>query len=510
MQTPENRAEIKRLFHAEHLTMNTIAEKLGIHHDTVRAALEVGRFHPKVVFRSSELDPYVPFIIKNLEEIPKLRSTRLFQMLGDRGYRGSVQQLRRRVRELRPRVVRAFLPQTVFAGEQAQVDWGHFGTLTVGKAIRKLSCFVMVLAYSRLLYARFVFDQSMENFLQSHVDGFHFFGGVPRVIRYDNLKAAVIERFGQAIRFNPTLLEMAGHYRFRPSACNPFSGHEKGRVERNIRYIRDNFFAGRSFANLADANVQLRAWLDGICNLRSWPDDRQRRVIDVWHEEQERLLPLPEHDYAVEHPRPVSSGKLPYIRFDLNDYSIPYKLVQKPLSLVVSEHLIRILDGQAEVARHVRAYGAGERIRNEAHFAGLYDQKPGAEMNDGRAFIVKAIPDAEKLFELMISQGVPLGASTGKLISLLDEYGITATREAVKEAVTRETPRVAFIAMRLAERDRGRRGPPSVPLVLPDRPDVRNISVTHHDLADYDQLFNSAEDEPTHAIEQGDLHDNRP
>lgn len=492
MLPPETKAEIKRLFFAEHLTMNTIAAKLGVHHDTVKAAIEVERFHPRLVFRSSQLDAYVPFIRQTLEDFPKLRATRLFQMLQSRGYRGSVQQLRRRVRELRPRVIRAFLPQTVFAGEQAQVDWGHFGTLTVGKAIRRLSCFVMVLAYSRLLYARFVFDQSMENFLQCHVDGFRFMGGVPRQVRYDNLKSAVIERFGQAIRFNPTLLELAGHYRFRPSACNPYSGHEKGRVERNVRYIRDSFFAGRHFASLADANKQLAAWLSEICNARPWPDDKGRRVLEVWHEEKERLLPLPENDYAVEYPRPAQSGKLPYIRFDLNDYSIPYKLVQRPLSLVTSEGLVRILDGQAEVARHARTYDRGQRIRDDEHFAGLYDQKPAAEMNDAKALVVNAIPDAAKLYELMIAHGIPLAASTRKLLALIETYGTTAVREAVRDAVRREIPRVSFIAMRLTQRRPEPASPP--PLILPERKDVRELAVVQHDLAAYDQLMIEAEE----------------
>jgi hypothetical protein len=400
------------------------------------------------------------------------------------------------------------LPQTVFAGEQAQVDWGHFGTLTVGKATRRLSCFVMVLAYSRLLYARFVFDQSMENFLQCHVDAFRFFGGVPRVLRFDNLKAAVIERFGQSVRFNPTLLEMAGHYCFRPSACNPYSGHEKGRVERNVRYIRDNFYAGRRFETLADANAQLRIWLEGICNVRPWPDDRKRRVVDVWQDEKQRLLPLPDNDYAVEHPRPTASGKMPFIRFDLNDYSIPYKLVRRPLSLIVAEKTIRILDGQVEVARHERSYSAGERVREPEHFAGLYEQKPAAETNDGRAFVVKTIPEAERLFELMIAQGVPLGASTRKLVGLIEEHGVSAVRDAVKEAVRREIPRTTFIAMWLVERDSKRRSPPPVPLVLPERRDVRDISVTHHDLAAYDQLFDSQTNDSDHS-QGGEPHDDQ-
>ena len=484
----ETKTEVRRLFYAEHLTMNTIAEKLGIHHDTVKSTLTTERLVHRPTFRSSQVDQYVPFIIKTLEDFPKLRSTRLIQMLRDRGYRGSVQQLRRRVKLLRPKVQRAFLPLTVFPGEQAQVDWGHFGTLTVGRAVRQLSCFIMVLAHSRYVYARFCFDQSMENFLACHVDAFRLFGGVPRVIRYDNLKSAVIERFGQAVRYNPNLLEMAGHYRFRPSACNPYSGHEKGRVERNVRYIRDNFFAGRHFNAIAEANAELSRWLSELCNVRPWPDDKSRTVGAVFLEEQERLLPLPEHDFGIAHPRPVASGKLPYIRFDRNDYSIPYQLVRRPLSLIVSERVVRILDGRTEVARHERTYDAGKRVRIDDHFAGLYEQKPGGEMNDGRAFVVNTIPETAKLFELMIVQGVPLAASTKKLISLIDDYGITPVRDAVREAVKREIAMPSFIAMRLAEREDGRAAPPTVPLILPDRPNVRDVAVTHHDLAAYDQL----------------------
>ena len=112
-------------------------------------------------------------------------------------------------------------------------------------------------------------------------------------------------------------------------------------------------------------------------------------------------------------------------------------------------------------------------------------------MNDGRAFVVRAIPESERLFEMMIAQGVPLAANTRKLIDLIDMYGVTAVRDQVREAVRREIPRPAFIAMRLHERDKDRRSPPPVPLVLPDRQDVRDMSVVHHDLAAYDQLMES-------------------
>ena len=141
-------------------------------------------------------------------------------------------------------------------GEQAQVDWAHFGKLQVGRAVRPLWAFVMVLSYSRRPFVRFFPGASMPFFLRGHAEAFAEFGGVPRVLLYDNLKSAVLERHGDAIRFNPTLLELAAHYRFEPRPVAIARGNEKGRVERAIRYVREAFFEARTYADLADLNRQ--------------------------------------------------------------------------------------------------------------------------------------------------------------------------------------------------------------------------------------------------------------
>ncbi|HEY3494901.1 MAG TPA: IS21 family transposase, partial [Polyangiaceae bacterium] len=124
-------------------------------------------------------------------------------------------------------------------GEQGQVDWGHFGKVQIGAATRTLWAFVMVLSWSRHIFLRFYLSAAMPSFLRGHVDAFRFFGGVPRVLLYDNLKSAVLERVGQAIRFHPTLLELSAHYLYEPRPVAPARGNEKGRVERAIRYVRD-------------------------------------------------------------------------------------------------------------------------------------------------------------------------------------------------------------------------------------------------------------------------------
>jgi len=164
-------------------------------------------------------------------------------------------------------------------GDQAQVDWAHFGKLQIGRALRPLWVFVMVLSYSRRLFLRFFPGASMPFFVRGHVEAFADFGGVPRVLLYDNLKSAVIERHGDAIRFHPTRLEMSARYRFEPRPVAVARGNEKGRVERAIRYIREAFFAARGYADLADLNRQAGEWAATAAIDRSWVRHHARRGL---------------------------------------------------------------------------------------------------------------------------------------------------------------------------------------------------------------------------------------
>src|SRR5947209_15625308 len=190
MISNETRARIRRYFYVEHWKIGTIAAELSVHPETVRNAIESERFKSTQLTRTSIVDPYSEFIRLTLEQHPHLRATRIYQMARDRGYSGSVVQLRRVVARLRPQRREAFLQLQTFPGEQAQVDWAHFGHVMVGRAQRALSCFVMTLSYSRALYLEFFFDQTMENFLRGHMHAFEYWHGQPRVILYDNLKSA--------------------------------------------------------------------------------------------------------------------------------------------------------------------------------------------------------------------------------------------------------------------------------------------------------------------------------
>src|SRR5271165_506052 len=354
---PDIEAQILRYHHAEKWTVGTIARQLHVHYSVVERVLAqagLPRIGPPP--RRLLIDAYLPFISQTLETFPTLTASRLYGMVRERGYSGRPDHFRHLIACRRPRPkAEAYLRLRCLPGEQAQVDWGHFGHLEIGRARRPLMAFVMVLSYSRQIFLRFFLDARMENFLRGHVAAFEAWQGVPRVLLYDNLKSAVLERRGDAIRFNPTLLSFAGHYRYEPRLVAIARGNEKGRVERAIRYVRDAFFAARTFTDLDDLNAQAAAWCTGPAADRRCPDEPERTVREVFGEERSRLLALPDNPAPLLERVAVSVGKTPYVRFDLNDYSVPHPHVRRILTVLADPHEVRIVDGAEVLAVHRRS-----------------------------------------------------------------------------------------------------------------------------------------------------------
>lgn len=494
MITPEIVIDIRRLFFAEHWKMGTIASHLHLHHDTVRLALETDRFNRAKRLCPSRLDPFVPFIRETLERYPRLCSTRLLAMLRDRGYPGGVRQLTRLVGRLRPGVKEAFLPLSVFPGEQAQVDWAHFGVVRVRGAERKLSCFVMTLSYSRALALEFFFDQTLENFLRGHVRAFAQFGGVARELLYDNLKSAVLERLGDAVRFHPRLLELAGHYHFAPRPCAPARGNEKGRVERAIRYIRDSFFAARPFTTLEELNRQARLWRDETAHARRWVGDDRRSVSEAFEQERAQLLPLPLHPLDCDRMLIIRSGKTIYVRFDLNDYSIPPEVVGRTLTLLASDTDVRVVDGAKVIARHHRSWGRHERITDPAHQQALLATKRKALGSTPNSRLLAAAPEVEALLAAAFRRSEPAGRQIRQLLGLLDDYGAEEFRAAVREALERDTPRASSVAFVLTQRRRRKSHRTPLPVDLARRPELAELHVQPHEAENYDDLARHDDD----------------
>jgi transposase len=485
----ETEAEILRLFHAERWRVGTIADQLGVHHTTVQRVLKQAGVEPKTIApRPSMADPFVPFIVEQLEKYSGLCSSRLFEMVKARGYPGGPDHFRRVVGRHRPRKpAEAFQRLKTLPGEQAQVDWAHFGKLPIGRAERVLWAFVMVLSFSRQVFLRFFLGTSMPFFVRGHVEAFGFFGGVPRVLLYDNLKSAVLERHGDAIRFNPKLLELAAHYRFEPRPVAVARGNEKGRVERAIRYIRDAFFAARTFTDLADLNRQAHEWTTTWSADRPWVEDRARTVRDAFADERDKLLPLPDEPFPAHDRVEVEVGKTPYARFDLNDYSVPHDRTQRTLVVLADIDTVRIVEDNEVIASHQRSWDRGQQLEIPEHLERLAAQKKRARQHRGLDRLAKAAPSSQAFLRCLAQRGENLGSNTSRLLQLLDSAGAEALEDALIEVLERDAVHIGAVRQVLDRRrsERGLPPPVAVPLAPPE---LRHLVITPHALSTYDSL----------------------
>jgi hypothetical protein len=307
-------------------------------------------------------------------------------------------------------------------------------------------------------------------------------------VLYDNLKSAVLERQGDAIRFHPTLLEFAAHYRFEPRPVAVARGNEKGRVERAIRYVRDSFFAARQWRDLDDLNTQAEAWCQGQAADRPCPEDRSMSVREAFAQEQHKLLALPENPFPTDEREAVSVGKTPYVRFDRNDYSIPPSHVQRTLTVVASPTTVRVLDGAALIAAHARSYDKGEQVEDPTHIAALTALKRQARQHRGTDRLAQAAPNSAELLCRAAERGDNLGSITAALLRLLDRYGAAELAAGIAEALARDVPHPNAVRLALERRREQRDQPPPLPIALPADKRVRDLVVSPHKLDDYDQL----------------------
>lgn len=435
----EMRATIARLSRAEGWPVGTIARHLGIHHSTVTRALgargQERRARPKMI------DPFIPFIVEKLEENADLPASTLYGQVEERGYRGGEDHFRHTLRALGLRPVKRPEPlgrRRFLAAEQAQVDWADFGRVRIGRAERKLMGFLMTLSYSRQTFLSLFYDAKMSSFLHGHVEAFEAFGGVPRRILYDNLKSAVVTRRGKAVTFHPTLLALAGHYAFEPTAAWPRSPEEKGRVERRVGFARTGFFAGRDITvPLDELNAAAREWCFGRAARRPWPDDDSLLVRDAFAREQEMLIPLPEAPFPSDEVRGVRIDKTCYARFDTNDYSVPPDYATAALTLVASRYRVRILDGVREVAAHARAYGRQQQVSDPEHVKALVARKRHGRSMSVRDQLLRAVPRAEEMLTRAGCRRLNVATCARTLNGLLDTHGADELDRAIAAALER-------------------------------------------------------------------------
>jgi transposase len=495
---PDLEAQILRYYHVEKWRIGTIARQLRVHPETVaRVLAQAGLPRLGPPQRPSKIDPYLPFIRDMLARFPTLTASRLHAMVWERGYRGGKSRFRAVIACHRPRPkAEAYLRLRTLPAEQAQCDWGHFGHIIIGRARRPLMAFVMVLSFSRHIFLRFFLDARMENFLRGHLGAFAAWDGIPRVVLYDNLRSAVLERHGDAIRFNPTLLDLAAHYRFEPRPVAVARGNEKGRVERTIRFVRDAFFAARTFADLDDLNAQADAWCRGLAADRRCPEDQTRSVGEVFAEEAPRLLRQPDNPYPVVERMAVKVGKTPYVRFDKNDYSVPHSHVRRTLTVLADADRLRIVEGQQVVALHPRSYDKGAQIEDQVHIQALVGWKREARRHRATDRLAQAAPASRTLLVRAAERGDNLGSITATPVQLLERYGASQLDAAIIEALQRNVPHPNAVRLALERRRDDRRQDPPVAISLPAHVRARDKAVLPHSLETYDQLTKVGHEKP--------------
>ena len=259
-------------------------------------------------------------------------------------------------------------------------------------------------------------------------------------------------------------------------------------MERAIRYLRDSFFAARSFTDLADLNAQADQWCEGIASDRPCPEDASITVREAFERERASLLALPEHRWPAEERLEVRVPKTPYVRFDLNDYSVPHEHVRTTLTVFADAATVRIVDGVSEVARHARSWSRGEQVECEAHISDLVAAKAAATEHRGQHRLGAAAPSATALLEQAAARGTPIKALVRDLNQLLDESGAAELEIACAEAIERAVPHANAVRLALERRREARGAPPPLPVRLPADERVRGIVVRTGALGDYDHI----------------------
>jgi hypothetical protein len=236
-------------------------------------------------------------------------------------------------------------------------------------------------------------------------------------------------------------------------------------------------------------------WRDEVSAARRWPGDDSKSVTEAFAEESGHLLTPPAHAFEADLAVAVRSHKTIYVRFDLNDYSIPPDAVGRPLTLIASETTVRVVDGAREVARHRRSYDRHRRIEDPAHVEKLLAEKRRAHGSTPSSRLISAVPEAEAFLEAGFRRGESVGGLKQKLLQLLDDYGAEELRAVVAEALVQQTPRISSIAFLLAKRRRAAQRRMSQPVDHSRRPDLVDLYVKPHSSETYDELYNRDDDE---------------
>jgi len=359
-------------------SIHSIAHDTGIARNTVRKVLRGehsiqsrSRTSSTAKARASKLEPFHDYIRKRVQEFD-LSAVRILPEIQAMGFQGSVHTVRRYIKSLKQDRARISLATVRFEtppGKQAQCDWGYVGKFpdSAGKLI-DIYVLVMVLGYSRQLFARFTTSMKIPMLVECHQLAFEYFQGVPHTILYDNMSQV---RSGPG-RLNETFADFAGHCGFEIKTHRPYRPRTKGKVERMVDYVKDNFLNGRDFKGLNDLNTQSITWLDNTANVRLHGTTGQR-PYDLWLTERTQLLDWKQvrpYFSAAKLDRKVGTDS--FVSFEKSRYSVPPKFIGHTVEIIAQAGTITIRCADAIIAEHEQAKYTGQTIMDHEHMRELW------------------------------------------------------------------------------------------------------------------------------------------
>jgi transposase len=491
--------EIRRLAEIEKLSGRAISRRLHCSRRTVAAALELdqppGREVPR---RTSSLGAYRAKIDALLVKYPDISAVRIREEIarGPDGYTGSVSVVRRYLRKVRPARGRVYQEVHYEPAQAMQVDWGECGRVRIGATTRKVSVFVAVLCYSRLIYIEFTLSQRKEEFYRGIVHALEFCGGSPRAIIFDNLKAAVLNGSGRAACLHPDFLALCGYFCLQPIACERRDPESKGIVEGGVRYVKHNALAGRAqeLTRFEDYLALAPQWRDQVANVRMHETTRQR-PMDRFQQERALLRALPAVPFDTDEVVPAVVNPHARIEFDGNRYSAQPEFVRRPVTIRASRDEVRVLHEGQVVAQHVRCYERGQLIVLPDHrLAALALRKRSRSTALEHEFDALG-PEARQFHLHLKGQPVKTGVHLRRLMSLARLYGTAELLAAVARALELATYDAAYVEnLLLAERRRRELPTPTLP--TPRRRElIDEIELEPTDPAIYDRFCNDTEED---------------
>ena len=477
----ETFCQIRHLRDRDGLNRAQIAEELSLDLRTVGKWLDEKQFRPrKKSDRASKLDPFKSTIIKMIETHP-YSAKQIFQRIQEEGFPGGYTIVRDYVSKMRPKRSAAYLKLAFAPGECAQVDWGSFGVITTGETRRRLSFFVMVMCYSRMMYLEFTVSQTMEHWLGCHQNALRFFGGVPKKIMVDNLKSAVIKRtIGQAPVFNQRYLDFANHHGFVIVPCGVAKGNEKGRVESGVGYVKKNFLNGLTMPSLEALQRAGREWLDNTANQRIHGETR-KKPVEMFVEERLNLLPVQKYDCAAIMPLRASSQFR--ISLDSNRYSVPAEYANCKLTGKIYPDRICIYDQEKLIARHRRSYDRHQDFENPDHPKALLAQRRKAHNQQILKRFLTISPKAQIFYQKLEDRRMNPITHIRKIVALSEIYGPEAVSRAINDALVFAAFSSEYIANLLEQRTRDKTEPAA--LHLSRKEDLLEIEVDEPNLEIY-------------------------